>query len=96
MILPGTKSKGGIRSAGNCVAGAATGSQVSSPSVARSQRPLQGLAVFHCGAPELVELIEPQLRADHPGVELLVGQLGAVVGTYSGPGGVGIALLRAG
>jgi DegV family protein with EDD domain len=64
--------------------------------VARSQRPLQGLAVFHCGAPELVELIEPQLRVDHPGVELLVGQLGAVVGTYSGPGGVGIALLRAG
>lgn len=64
--------------------------------LAAAQRPLDALAVFHCGAPELIDLIAPRLRADHPGVELMVGQLGAVVGTYSGPGGVGIALLRAG
>jgi DegV family protein with EDD domain len=64
--------------------------------IAAGKRPLEGLAVFHCGAPELLELIEPRLRADHPGLELIIGQLGAVVGTYSGPGGVGIALLRAG
>jgi DegV family protein with EDD domain len=63
--------------------------------LAAAARPLEALAVFHCGAPELIPLIEPQLRADHPDVELVVGQLGAVVGTYSGPGGVGIALLRA-
>jgi DegV family protein with EDD domain len=64
--------------------------------IAKAASPLDGLAVFHCGAPELLKLIEPLLRADHPGVEIIVGQLGAVVGTYSGPGGVGIALLRAG
>ncbi len=64
--------------------------------LAKSLRPLDGLAVFHCGAPELLPLIEPRLRADHPQTELIVGQLGAVVGTYSGPGGVGIALLRGG
>jgi fatty acid-binding protein DegV len=64
--------------------------------IAAAQRPLEGLAVFHCGAPELLRLIEPQLRADHPEVELICGQLGAVVGTYSGPGGVGIAVLRSG
>jgi DegV family protein with EDD domain len=64
--------------------------------LAAAQRPLDALAVFHCGAPELIDLIAPRLRADHPGLELMVGQLGAVVGTYSGPGGVGIALLRAG
>ena len=63
--------------------------------LAAAQRPLEGLAVFHCGAPELLELIEPKLRADHPGMTIIEGQLGAVVGTYSGPGGVGIALLRA-
>jgi len=62
--------------------------------LAAAQRPLEALAVFHCGAPELIDLIAPRLRADHPGIELMVGQLGAVVGTYSGPGGVGIALLR--
>ncbi len=64
--------------------------------LAREARPLDGLAVFHCGAPELLELIEPRLRADHPDLDILVGQLGAVVGTYSGPGGVGIGLLRTG
>ena len=64
--------------------------------MARQASPLSALAAFHCGAPELLELIEPRLRADHPGVEVITGQLGAVVGTYSGPGGVGIALLRAG
>jgi DegV family protein with EDD domain len=64
--------------------------------IAAAARPLEGLAAFHCGAPELLTLIEPLLRADHPGLQLVAGQLGAVVGTYSGPGGVGIALLRAG
>lgn len=63
--------------------------------IAAAERPLEGLAAFHCGAPDLLTLIEPRLRADHPGVRLFSGQLGAVVGTYSGPGGVGIALLRA-
>jgi DegV family protein with EDD domain len=62
--------------------------------LARSQSPLTSIAAFHCGAPELLELIEPPLRADHPDVGLISGQLGAVVGTYSGPGGVGIAFLR--
>ncbi len=64
--------------------------------IAAAERPLDALAVFHCGAPELLPLIEPRLRADNPGLEPIVGQLGAVVGTYSGPGGVGIALLSAG
>ncbi|HEX4756280.1 MAG TPA: DegV family protein [Candidatus Dormibacteraeota bacterium] len=62
--------------------------------LAAAQRPLEALAVFHCGAPNLLALIEPKLRADHPGLAILEGQLGAVVGTYSGPGGVGIATLR--
>ena len=64
--------------------------------LAAAQRPLESLAIFHCGAPELLGLIEPRLRVDHPGVEIFSGQLGAVVGTYSGPGGIGIAMLRAG
>lgn len=62
--------------------------------IAAANRPLEGLGVFHCGAPDLLALVEPQLRADHPGLDIFDGQLGAVVGTYSGPGGVGIALLR--
>jgi DegV family protein with EDD domain len=64
--------------------------------IAAAQGPLEGLAAFHCGAPELLKMIEPALRSAHPEVELVSGQLGAVVGTYSGPGGVGIALLPTG
>ena len=64
--------------------------------LARAQRPLARLAAFHCGAVGLLEQIVPALAAEHPGVPVIEGQLGAVVGTYSGPGGVGIALERAG
>jgi DegV family protein with EDD domain len=64
--------------------------------IAAAQGPLEGLAAFHCGAPELLRMIEPALRSAHPEVGLVSGQLGAVVGTYSGPGGVGIALLPTG
>jgi DegV family protein with EDD domain len=64
--------------------------------IAAAQGPLEGLAAFHCGAPELLRMIEPALRSVHPEVELVSGQLGAVVGTYSGPGGVGIAFLPTG
>ncbi|MBJ7608604.1 MAG: DegV family protein [Candidatus Dormibacteraeota bacterium] len=64
--------------------------------MAAAQRPLEALGFFHCGAPELLALIEPRLRHDHPDVPMFSGQLGAVVGTYSGPGGVGVGLLRAG
>jgi DegV family protein with EDD domain len=54
---------------------------------------LEYLAAFHCGAPELLELLVPQLESAHPEVSVATGQLGAVVGTYSGPGGVGVAFL---
>lgn len=64
--------------------------------IAAAQRPLEALGVFHCGAPDLLDMVGSRLRADNPGLDVLEGQLGAVVGTYSGPGGVGIALLRAG
>ena len=55
---------------------------------------LDQLAAFHCGAPELLDLIGPPLEQMHPGLELYTGELGAVVGTYSGPGGIGVAYLR--
>ncbi|MHB8718041.1 MAG: DegV family protein [Candidatus Dormibacteria bacterium] len=51
------------------------------------------LAAFHCGAPELLDLVVPALREMHPEVEPMTGELGAVVGTYSGPGGIGVAHL---
>ncbi|MDQ2960031.1 MAG: DegV family protein [Candidatus Dormibacteraeota bacterium] len=55
--------------------------------------PLEYLGVFHCGAPQLLDMLVPQLASAHSEVNIVTGQLGAVVGTYSGPGGVGVAFL---
>ena len=55
--------------------------------------PLRRVAAFHCGAPELLPVLEKRLRAALPDVEIVTGQVGPVVGVYTGPGGVGIAAL---
>jgi DegV family protein with EDD domain len=58
--------------------------------------PLERLAAFHCGAPELLDELRPALSAAFPDMEILLGQVGPVVGTYTGPGGLGVAYLAAG
>ena len=55
--------------------------------------PLRRLAAFHCGAPELLPVLVKRLKAAMPDVELVTGQVGPVVGAYTGPGGIGIAAL---
>lgn len=62
--------------------------------IVRTAGHLDQLAAFHCGAPELLDLLRPPLEEMHPEIELVTGQLGAVVGTYSGPGGIGVAYLK--
>lgn len=55
--------------------------------------PLRRVAAFHCGAPELLPVLEKRLRAALANVEIVTGQVGPVVGVYTGPGGLGIAAL---
>lgn len=55
--------------------------------------PLRRVAAFHCGAPELLPVLEKRLRTALPDVEIITGQVGPVVGVYTGPGGLGIAAL---
>jgi DegV family protein with EDD domain len=62
----------------------------------RKRAPLSSLAAFHTGAPELIDELRALLSSAFPGVDILVGQVGPVVGTYTGPGGVGVAYLSAG
>ena len=57
--------------------------------------PLRGLAAFHCGAPEQLPDLVSRLQAGIPGVAIQTGQVGPVIGAYTGPGGVGIAGLGA-
>jgi len=62
----------------------------------RKRLPLRRLAVFDTGAPELVGEMRGLLEDAAPGVDILLGQVGPVVGTYAGPGGLGVAYLAAG
>lgn len=55
--------------------------------------PLRRVAAFHCGAPELLPVLEKRLRTALPDVAIVTGQVGPVVGVYTGPGGLGIAAL---
>jgi DegV family protein with EDD domain len=58
--------------------------------------PLARLAAFHTGAPELGEEMRAEMSAAFPDVEILLGEVGPVVGTYTGPGGLGVAYIAAG
>jgi DegV family protein with EDD domain len=61
----------------------------------RERMPLRGLAAFHCGAPELLDPLCERLAAVAPGIDIVRGQVGPVIGAYTGPGGIGIASLGA-
>lgn len=61
----------------------------------RERMPLRGLAAFHCGSPERLDPFLGQVREIVPDLDILRGQVGPVVGAYTGPGGLGIACLAA-
>lgn len=61
-----------------------------------AQGSLEMVAVMHTDAPRLLEEVRPRLLAAYPELEVTGGQIGPVVGTYAGPGSVGVAFVRAG
>ena len=62
----------------------------------RDDYPLEHVAVMHAQAPEeaqrILEEIGPELKRD--GVEVATGQIGAVLGTHTGPRALGFAYLK--
>ncbi len=62
----------------------------------RDDYPLEHVAVMHAQAPEeaqrITEEIAPELKKD--GVEVVTGQIGAVLGTHVGPKALGFAYLK--
>jgi len=54
----------------------------------RAQPHLESLAVMHAQVPD-VERLVAELSTIHPG-EIIVGEIGAVIGAHSGPGCVGV------
>lgn len=57
--------------------------------------PLEALAVIHSNTPEYAEALVERVAECLPGERIIVGRFGPVMGTYLGPGALGIALLTA-
>jgi DegV family protein with EDD domain len=62
----------------------------------RECAPLHSLAAFHAAAPAAMQELLGRLAGAAPGVTMIQGRIGPVVGAYSGPGGVGVACLASG
>jgi DegV family protein with EDD domain len=61
----------------------------------RAQMPLRRMGVFHAGAPEVLDELTAAVAAAFPDVDRVSGHVGPVVGTYAGPGGLGVAFMKA-
>ena len=62
----------------------------------RAQGPLQSVSMMHSAAAEPAGELRSRLTTMLPELDIALGQLGPVVGTYSGPGAIGAVVLRAG
>jgi len=64
--------------------------------LARGNGPLDAISMMHGDAAEAGAEVRARLTEAFPGLSIPLGQLGPVVGTYAGPGSVGVAVLRRG
>ena len=60
----------------------------------KEEGPLESLAVMHGSAPADAEKLREQLRREMPGMEIEIGQIGAVLGTHTGPRALGLVYVR--
>ena len=61
----------------------------------RADLPVEHLAVSHGQAHEDAERIRAELARELPGVDVALGEIGAVLGTHVGPGAVGLTYIKA-
>jgi fatty acid-binding protein DegV len=60
----------------------------------RGELPVEHLGVVHAQAPEEAEEIAARLRSELPDREIMVGQIGCVLGTHTGPRVLGVVYLK--
>jgi len=53
--------------------------------------PLEEVAVMHANVPAIAQQLVKMLSPIHPPDRILIGQVGAILGTHAGPGAVGVA-----
>ena len=60
----------------------------------RAELPVEHVAVVHAQAPEEAETIAAGLRLELPGQEIVIGEIGAVLGTHTGPRALGAVYIK--
>ena len=60
----------------------------------QEEGPLESLAVMHGSAPEDAEKLRAKLAEEFPEMEIETGQIGAVLGTHTGPRALGLIYVR--
>jgi DegV family protein with EDD domain len=60
----------------------------------RSQQPVEYVAVMHAEAPEDAERVAAELRKEFPNLDIPIGQIGAVLGTHTGPKALGLVFIK--
>ncbi|HEY1455333.1 MAG TPA: DegV family protein [Candidatus Dormibacteraeota bacterium] len=60
----------------------------------RADLPVEHVAVMHAQALEEAERIAAGLREDLPGLEIVIGQIGCVLGTHTGPKALGLVYIK--
>jgi DegV family protein with EDD domain len=60
----------------------------------KADLPVEHLAVMHAQAADEAERIAADLRKELPGLEIPIGQIGAVLGTHTGPKAMGLVYIK--
>lgn len=60
----------------------------------QEEGPLESLAVMHGSAPEDAAKLRAELEPLYPDLEIVTGQIGAVLGTHTGPRALGLIYVR--
>jgi len=60
----------------------------------KDEGPLESLAVVHGSAPADATKLADELRREMPGMEIEISQIGAVLGTHTGPRALGLVYVK--
>jgi DegV family protein with EDD domain len=60
----------------------------------RGELPVEHVAVMHAQAPDEAEKVAAGLRAELPGQEIVIGKIGCVLGTHTGPKALGVVYIK--
>jgi DegV family protein with EDD domain len=60
----------------------------------RGELPIEHVAVMHAQAPDEAEKVAAGLRAELPHQEIVIGKIGCVLGTHTGPKALGLVYIK--